>query len=349
MEVSSDMNKKFVFFVENEMKIIPNDQNKYYSTINAVLMNKNGKVQIFKIDAQFTVDGLESDQNVLYFPRAKEYVVENFPDAQFLGCVRDNNVTHNLVTTEKFAQRDYDLTCFSDPYHDIFNSTKKILIGNNNLKYTNGNENTMLRWSDIVAENDFLNDFRSADYPGLLETHARVIVQNYFMHNRFERIIHQSHNGRRVLEFLALLKEILELMEKRFNAKILNSFKICYEKLNRYNWDISYDQDSLIWLKRSMQFWIEFYETYEIQFKAKYFSTQLIEAEKGYLRTYDMIQNEPRQNSINPPKNDCEFWTNRAIAGDVDVEGTSGFGTVHIVFSPLEGAEGARLHFTPFN
>jgi hypothetical protein len=65
-------------------------------------------------------NAFEKKEAIKYYARAKDYVKENFikesHNSEFIGCVRNNIVTHEYINYDKM-----DMPCRSDLYHDVVN------------------------------------------------------------------------------------------------------------------------------------------------------------------------------------------------------------------------------------
>lgn len=279
--------KSIVFFVENEFKVRPKvtvietskgfvvDTGNYYSTINAVLIDHNGGMKVFKVDAQFTQDALTTDENVSYFQRAKEYIEKNFVEenlltTNFVGCVRDQNFSHKKITLEKLK-----MICRNDPYHDIANIAKNIIENQATISYRVNDVTIFIQWSDLNTFSKFGFNYGENNFA---EDHAKA-MRFLYENNFFEQMLNMYRdkpNLNAMANFFLLMKKLLELLEKSFDDSVCENFRDVADELEKYSGTAD--------IVNSIRGFIALYEEHKIPFKANHFSTQMIEAEKGYLR-----------------------------------------------------------------
>ena len=101
-------------------------------------------------------------------------------------------------------------------------------------------------------------------------------------------------------------------------------------KLSKFDFDNRNRRESircLDSLKSSISANIQFFKEQKTSFKPIWFSTQMIEAEKGILRYQSC--NSP------PTKNLCTEWFGKAVRGEIDDICYSEFGSCHIKFAPV--------------
>lgn len=131
-----------------------------------------------------------------------------------------------------------------------------------------------------------------------------------------------------MIKFIILLKNILNFQNQYVNVQNMENYRQYFAQLSNYKFPNSQIK-CLNSLQESMRTNISTFEELlenNIKFKPKFFSTQIIEGEKGHLRYHNC--------GDLPTKRQCEKWFEEAESG-VNVKILSEFGRVSANFSPL--------------
>lgn len=323
--------------------------------------NENQDPKVNKIYSSFSDTGFNKNQMYKVYRKAEEYIELNFALCEnnskvFIGCVRDDNNTH------KFCTKDYlKFSHWTDPFHDIFNILKHIYT-NENLKVNN----LQFNYGDLEWFLDFLRRFNPSVYNLLPkvgyfdlnkqksskeENLQKIWIPNkksvqlekfisplrhLFSMNYFERLfceakLFPSVSFKWLLEFILLLKKILNFVENDFiNEDTFKTYYDLYIELREYSF-MKKNIRCLNSLTETMQTNIKFYKVFQVPFKPKWFSTQGIEAEKGHLRY--------KSKNYLPTIDHCKEWFNKTMCEGIDSKmnlmGCSEFGEYHLRFDPL--------------
>ncbi|CAG9809563.1 unnamed protein product [Chironomus riparius] len=335
----------------------------YAITVNLVQFISVDEMKVYKIYYNFNEVALKTDDMEKLYKQVYEYVNKNFirndETKIFLGCVRDDSGTHKKMNFTKL-----DLAYRTDPIHDIFNVLKNIYI-NNGLSYV-GKKNKMKRTiskSDLSAFIETIEPKMRSALPivgyfdpktlSAEECAKRIWIPNQeyklegfivplkhlFSINYYEKLLdivgkksktkketEINTKARRLLKFIVLLKKILNFQYELISDENFNEYEKFLSELSAYDF-----QNELIRclksLKGTIKTNIKFFKKHKTPFKPIWFSTQMIEAEKGSLRYQSC--------NATPTIDECVNWFERSIEGGVDEVGYSEFGQCRLKFDSL--------------
>jgi len=347
--------KVFYFFIENEFICRPNinlkiESSVIYSsqaiTINLVNFTSKGIGEVYKIFENVSTSGYNQTEMVNLYQNVKDHINVNFiandNNKIFIGCVRDDNGTH-----ERCNQEILEFTCRTDPIHDIFNILKniylsKVVIFDGICRFNYGNLRSLLpslyHSIPIVEYYDLSN--KSIDRKiQRIWIPDRDRALKYFMEpirylfsiKYYKRLNNEVPDNdvkaKSVLKFILLLQKILKfIQEKIIDSETIEVYRELHNELKKYSFK---DQTirCLESLENTMLTNIEFFELYEVPFKPIMFSTLMIEAEKGKLR-YEAYNDAPTVDK-------CKEWFETAMVLGSNVDALSEFGKCALNFKPL--------------
>lgn len=321
----------------------------YAITVNLVQFSSVHDMKVHKIYSNFSEIGLQADDMDKFYKQIGEYVISNFiGDDQnkiFLGCVRDDNGSHENLTFQNLGFHNR-----TDPIHDIFNVLKNIYL-KNDITYVD-NENNLqssfslnsltsfiaqLQYSEQITDNALpIVGYFDPKRLTAKESSRRIWIPNMdfkleafieplkylFSINYYEKLHDVVGNGdenletKYLLNFIILLKKLLNFQNEVVDDRNIGDYQQFLTDLSKYEFDNNYKR-CLKSLRRSIETNIEFYNDHKTSFKPIWFSTQMIEAEKGLLRYQSF--------NTKPTVAECVNWFKKSCNGGVDEVGYSEF------------------------
>ncbi|CAG9799691.1 unnamed protein product [Chironomus riparius] len=354
------------FICQSDCNLFQNEFSvKYFSTVNLIKLSRDLDPVAYKIYFDCSEFGLgKADMKKLY-KQIEQYIKDKFMsiDSAFIGCIRDDNETHQFCT-----EANLKFKCRTDPFHDIFNILKNIYVVSNNsyqvLKYQDGNDSVQFSYKDLKL---FIDMHGTTSLPkvgffdtkkfGKLESHKRIWMPNrniqlekfisqfrcLFSINYYLKIQHllQETKGYKnkfieaqsLIKLILLLQNIYEMQHRFVKLEDIQHLEHYHKELKRYK----FQNNNIRCLKNLTTSTKTNLETFKylnksfIKFKPSYFSTQSIEAEKGYLR-YQNCGDLPTESQ-------CKSFFKHTQAGTAEMKLSSEFGRVKIKFDKVPGSE----------
>ena len=158
------------------------------------------------------------------------------------------------------------------------------------------------------------------------------------MSPKIHNLLHENTDNKfkeaqSLIKLILILQNIYEMQHRFVKPEDIQNLKHYYQELKRYKFQNS-NIRCLENLKTSMKTNLKTFKNLNsscIKFKPSYFSTQLIEAEKGYLR-YENCGNLPTESQ-------SKSWFKHTQTGTEEMELSSEFGRVKVKFDKLPVSE----------
>jgi len=358
---NSKMNsdKVFYFFIENEFICRPNldlttVSSTIYSsqaiTINLVNFTSKGIGEVYKIFKNVSPNGYDQNEMVNLYQNIKDHINANFiandKNKIFIGCVRDDNGTH-----ERCNQEILKFSCRTDPIHDIFNILKNIYLLKNDTYQRIIYDGNFFNYGDLrmllppLYDSIPIVEYYDLSNKSIDRKIQRIWIPDrdralkYFMEpirylfsiNYYEKVNNEvpdsNVEAKSVLKFILLLKDILMFnQEEIINSVTIEVYRELHNELKKYSFENQAIR-CLESLKNTMKTNIDFFENYKVPFEPIWFSTLMIEAEKGKLR-YEACNDAPTVAK-------CKNWFETAMKEGSNLIAFSEFGKCTLNIEPL--------------